>query len=70
LLTALPVVRIASRKPSLVAIVQAHRAEVRAVMQAQDLPVLDGVASLVIGFILALTAAFLAYECQFVACGE
>lgn len=32
--------------------------------QALDLPVLDGVASLVIGLILAGTAAFLAWECQ------
>jgi cation diffusion facilitator family transporter len=38
--------------------------------QALDLPVLDGVASLVIGFILALTAAFLAYECQSLLTGE
>jgi cation diffusion facilitator family transporter len=38
--------------------------------QALDLPVLDGVASLVIGLILAVTAAFLAYECQSLLTGE
>ena len=38
--------------------------------QALDLPVLDGVASLVIGLILALTAGFLAYECQSLLTGE
>jgi divalent metal cation (Fe/Co/Zn/Cd) transporter len=38
--------------------------------QAWDLPVLDGVASLVIGLILAVTAAFLAYECQSLLTGE
>ncbi|MDR3518222.1 MAG: cation diffusion facilitator family transporter [Azospirillaceae bacterium] len=38
--------------------------------QALDLPVLDGVASLVIGVILAVTAAFLAYECQSLLTGE
>jgi cation diffusion facilitator family transporter len=35
-----------------------------------DLPVLDGVASLVIGLILATTAAFLAFECQSLLTGE
>ncbi len=34
------------------------------------LPVLDGVASLVIGAILTLTAAFLAFECQSLLTGE
>ena len=38
--------------------------------QAWDLPVLDGVASLVIGLILAVTAAFLAFECQSLLTGE
>jgi cation diffusion facilitator family transporter len=38
--------------------------------QLFDLPVLDGVASLVIGFILAGTAAFLAWECQSLLTGE
>ncbi len=38
--------------------------------QALDLPVLDGVASLVIGLILAGTAAFLAWECQSLLTGE
>ena len=38
--------------------------------QALDLPILDGVASLVIGLILALTGAFLAYECQSLLTGE
>lgn len=38
--------------------------------QALDLPVLDGVASLAIGCILAVTAAFLAYECQSLLTGE
>jgi len=38
--------------------------------QALDLPVLDGVASLVIGLILAVTAAFLAYESQSLLTGE
>jgi cation diffusion facilitator family transporter len=37
---------------------------------ALDLPVLDGVASLVIGLILAGTAAFLAWECQSLLTGE
>ena len=35
-----------------------------ALSQAYDLPVLDGVASIVIGLILAATAAFLAYEAK------
>ena len=35
-----------------------------------DLPVLDGVASVVIGLILVCTAAFLAYECQGLLTGE
>jgi hypothetical protein len=34
------------------------------------MPVLDGVASIVIGLILAATAAFLAYECQSLLTGE
>jgi divalent metal cation (Fe/Co/Zn/Cd) transporter len=38
--------------------------------EAWDLPVLDGVASLVIGLILAVTAAFLAFECQSLLTGE
>ena len=38
--------------------------------QALDMPVLDGVASLVIGLILAGTAAFLAWECQSLLTGE
>jgi cation diffusion facilitator family transporter len=38
--------------------------------QALDLPVLDGVASLIIGLILAVTAAFLAFECQSLLKGE
>ena len=38
--------------------------------EALDLPVLDGVASLVVGLILATTAAFLAYECQSLLTGE
>ncbi len=38
--------------------------------QALDLPVLDGVASLAIGFILAGTATFLAWECQSLLTGE
>ncbi|PKU23481.1 cation diffusion facilitator family transporter [Telmatospirillum siberiense] len=38
--------------------------------QALDLPVLDGVASLIIGAILAVTAGFLAYECQSLLTGE
>jgi cation diffusion facilitator family transporter len=35
-----------------------------------DLPVFDGIASVVIGVILAGTAAFLAYECQSLLTGE
>jgi len=38
--------------------------------QVLDMPVLDGVASLVIGAILAFTAAFLAWECQSLLTGE
>jgi len=38
--------------------------------QAFDLPVLDGVASIVIGAVLALTASFLAFECQSLLTGE
>ena len=38
--------------------------------QALNLPVLDGVASLVIGLILAVTAAFLAFESQSLLTGE
>jgi divalent metal cation (Fe/Co/Zn/Cd) transporter len=38
--------------------------------QALEMPVLDGVASLVIGIILAGTAAFLAWECQSLLTGE
>lgn len=41
-----------------------------ALAQALTLPVLDGAASVVIGFILALVAAFLAYECQSLLTGE
>lgn len=35
-----------------------------------DMPIFDGIASLVIGFILAGTAAFLAYECKSLLTGE
>lgn len=38
--------------------------------QALDLPVLDGVASVMIGGILAVSAGFLAYECQSLLTGE
>jgi cation diffusion facilitator family transporter len=38
--------------------------------QAMDLPVLDGVASVVIGLILASVAAVLAYECKSLLLGE
>ncbi|MGI4957196.1 MAG: cation diffusion facilitator family transporter [Janthinobacterium lividum] len=38
--------------------------------QALDLPVLDGVASIVIGVILAGTASFLAWECKSLLTGE
>jgi cation diffusion facilitator family transporter len=41
-----------------------------ALSQLLDLPVLDGVASLVIGLILAGTATFLAWECQSLLTGE
>lgn len=41
-----------------------------ALSQAFDLPILDGVASIVIGLILAATAAFLAYEAQSLLTGE
>ncbi len=41
-----------------------------ALSQWLDMPVLDGVASLVIAAILAATAAFLAYECQSLLTGE
>lgn len=35
-----------------------------------DMPVLDGVASVIIGLILVITASFLAYECQGLLTGE
>ncbi len=38
--------------------------------QLLDMPVLDGVASLIIGGILAITAAYLAYECKGLLTGE
>jgi cation diffusion facilitator family transporter len=38
--------------------------------QVLDMPVLDGIASLLIGIILAGTAAFLAFECQSLLTGE
>ena len=38
--------------------------------QALDLPVFDGVASIIIGLILAITATFLAYEAQSLLTGE
>lgn len=38
--------------------------------EALDMPVLDGVASIAIGVILALTAALLAYECKGLLIGE
>lgn len=41
-----------------------------ALSQYLGMPVLDGVASLVIGLILALTATFLAWECQSLLTGE
>lgn len=41
-----------------------------ALSQLLNLPVLDGVASLIIGLILAGTAAFLAWECQSLLTGE
>jgi cation diffusion facilitator family transporter len=41
-----------------------------ALSEALDLPILDGVASIIIGLILAATAAFLAYEAQSLLTGE
>jgi cation diffusion facilitator family transporter len=41
-----------------------------AIGQAFDLPVMDGVASVVIGILLAVTAGFLAYESQSLLTGE
>ena len=41
-----------------------------ALSQTLDLPVLDGIASIIIGLILAATAAFLAYEAQSLLTGE
>lgn len=41
-----------------------------ALAEILELPILDGVASVVIGIILAVTAAFLAYECQSLLTGE
>jgi cation diffusion facilitator family transporter len=41
-----------------------------ALAQMFDLPILDGVASIIIGLILAATAAFLAYEAQSLLTGE
>jgi cation diffusion facilitator family transporter len=41
-----------------------------ALSQTLDLPVLDGVASIIIGLILAATATFLAYEAQSLLTGE
>jgi divalent metal cation (Fe/Co/Zn/Cd) transporter len=41
-----------------------------ALTQYLDMPILDGVASLMIGFILAGTATFLAWECQSLLTGE
>lgn len=41
-----------------------------ALSQAFDLPILDGIASIIIGLILAGTAAFLAYEAQSLLTGE
>jgi cation diffusion facilitator family transporter len=41
-----------------------------ALSQAFDLPILDGAASIIIGLILAATAAFLAYEAQSLLTGE
>ena len=41
-----------------------------AIGQAIDMPVLDGVASLIVGLILTTTAAFLAWECQSLLTGE
>jgi cation diffusion facilitator family transporter len=38
--------------------------------QTLDMPVLDGVASVIIGLILVVTASFLAYECQGLLTGE
>ena len=41
-----------------------------ALSEVLNMPVLDGVASLIIGLILAATATFLAYECQSLLTGE
>jgi divalent metal cation (Fe/Co/Zn/Cd) transporter len=41
-----------------------------AIGQAFNLPVMDGVASVIIGFLLAVTAGFLAYESQSLLTGE
>ena len=41
-----------------------------ALSQALDLPILDGISSIIIGLILAGTAAFLAYEAQSLLTGE
>lgn len=41
-----------------------------AAAETLNMPVLDGVASVVIGIILAVTATFLAYECQSLLTGE
>ena len=35
-----------------------------------NLPILDGIASVIIGLILALTASLLAFECKGLLCGE
>ena len=41
-----------------------------ALSEVLNMPVLDGVASLIIGLVLATTASFLAYECQSLLTGE